>query len=379
MDTKIVIVGTGLAGYMLAKEIRQLNSNVTLFLVTADEGHFYSKPLLSNALAQKKTAKSLVISTAEEMAEKLNITVFKQTLALEIIASKKILICDTQTLQYDVLILAQGAQKKSLALQGDAIEEICSVNHLEDYEYFQAWLANKKHLALLGSGLVGCEFSNDLLQAGYQVDIISPEAYPLSQLVPKAIGEALQEAFRVAGATWHLGVAAQNLSHQSSQYQLGLSDKSELFVEGVFAAIGLVPRVSLAKKSGLMTNTGIVVNEYLQTSDPHIYALGDCAEVVGQVKHYVAPLLLCARALAKTLTSSQPEAVVYPKMPVVIKTPLCPIATLPPEASVTGQWTISGEGQNITARFYDEKQQLRGFSVSGQCVKDRFLLAKDCV
>jgi rubredoxin-NAD+ reductase len=90
---------------------------------------------------------------------------------------------------------------------------------------------------------------------------------------------------------------------------------------------------------------------------------------------FVAPLLTCARALAKTL-AGEDTLVDYPAMPVILKTPVCPIAVIPPPENTEGEWTVLGDGANLQALFHDMQQQLRGFALSGSCVKEKAVLAK---
>jgi rubredoxin-NAD+ reductase len=131
----------------------------------------------------------------------------------------------------------------------------------------------------------------------------------------------------------------------------------------------------LAKTAGIITQRGIVVNRYLETSVKEIYALGDCAEVEGHVLPYITPLLNCARALAKTLAGVN-TAVDYPAMPVVVKTPAHPLVICPPPRGMPGAWSIENNDNNVKALFYDEKNQIQGFVLTNEAVKERMALAK---
>lgn len=372
----IVIIGTGLAGYMLAKEWRKLDATTPLAIVSSSRGDFYSKPLLSTALTQKKTAAELAITGVDEMAKQLNATIYTDTVVESIQIEEKTLVFSGKTLSYDQLVLACGSTPIQLSFLGDAAHELVSVNDLEGYARFRHWLSyDRKKIAILGTGLVGCEFANDLLNTGYQVDMISLEAYPLQKFVPEKIGRQLQYAFAEQGARWHFNVAAQTIKHHDNGYAVHLSDGEVVLSKGVFSAVGLKANTELARAAGLEVNKGVVVDRYLQTSHAGIYALGDCAEVAGHVKQYVAPLLQCARTLAKIL-AGQREAVHYPCMPIVIKTPTCPLVTYPAPLEVAGEWRYTGEGKHLSALFFDQQDQLRGFALIGDKVRDKFELAK---
>ena len=134
----IVVLGSGLAGYTLVRELRKLDREVEITLVSRDSGDYYSKPMLSNALAQGKTAASLVITVAAEMAKQLNFTLLQHTEVLGIDRERKQLQTSTGVIEYNRLVLALGADPIRLPLQGDASDAIVSVNDLADYAKFRA-------------------------------------------------------------------------------------------------------------------------------------------------------------------------------------------------------------------------------------------------
>ncbi len=364
MNKPLIIIGTGLAGYTLAKEFRKLDQTTPLVIITAHAGNFYSKPLLSTALTNQKTPEHLAVFSSEKMAEQLNAEIRTHTIVTAINPKEQAVYIDNEAIAYDRLVLACGADKIHPPLKGDALPRMCSVNNLQDYTYFREWLKDKKHIGIIGSGLVGCEFANDLINVGYQVDVIAQDAYPLMRFVPSPIGQALQKALAAQGVRWHLShlVSAINQSQQGDEIKL--LNGGSIVVDGVLSAIGLRAHVALAKTAGIQINRGIVVDRHLQTSVEHIYALGDCAEVAGQLKQYITPLLHCAKALAKIL-AGQKDPVHYPAMPVVIKTPSCPIVTVPPNEGIEGEWRVEGEGQDLSAAFYDHQNVLQGFALSG--------------
>ena len=374
MTQPLVIIGSGLGGYMLAKEFRKIDSEKPVTIITADDGAFYSKPLLSTALTNNKTCANLAVNSAAEMAEQLNAEVVTNTEVTEIDIQQRV-VRNNEQYEFSHLVLACGAHKIKPQLDGDAVDDIMSVNNLQEYAKFRAWLEGKKQIAVLGAGLVGCEFTNDMMNNGLQVHVIAPEQHPLASLVPDAIGHRLIAGLQVKGVTWHLGHLATEVNHQAEKYHVTLSNGDELVVDGVFAAIGLRPNLTLAKTANLKTAHGIVVNRWLQTNERNIFALGDCAEVEGLVQMYVAPLLQCARALAQVLAGGK-DPVYYPCMPVVIKTPACPVVSSPPPRDVSGEWVYEGEGDHLSALFHDAEGQLRGFALVGEKVRDRMKLAK---
>ncbi len=371
----VVILGSGLAGYSLVKELRQLNQQIPITLITADRGDYYSKPQLSTAYDLKRSAADLVMNTKEQMAEKFNINIVTQTLIQSIDRHAKKVIADQYECDYNTLVLALGADTLSVPLNGDGVDDVHTVNTLEQYDQFRQSLDGKKYIGILGSGLVGCEFANDLMRGGYHVEVIAPDRYPLQRFVPEQIGFVLQDALSAQGVVWHPCRFATEVNHSKNGYDILLDNMQKITVEAVLSAIGLHPRTQLAQSADLAVERGIVTNALLQTSDPSIYALGDCAEVGGHVLQHIAPLLVCARALAKTL-NGEPTSVRYPAMPIMVKTPICPITVCPVPHSVEGVWHVTGEAPNLEAHFINSHGNLSAFALSGTLVQRRAELLK---
>lgn len=373
----IVIVGSGLSGYMVAKEFRKLDKTSPLMIVTANDGEYYSKPQLSTALAYKRDAKALSMGDADAMRDQLDADILTQSQVTHIDCQKKTITCANRQIAYSKLVLALGGDKIKLPLSGDGAADVQSVNHLDEYAVFREWLGGKQKITILGSGLVGCEFANDLLHANVSVNVIAPDHYPLARLVPEKIGKALQDALAEQGVRWHFCRFATEVDKTLDGYTVRMENMKEIQADGVFSAAGLRAHMALAKSAGLTVDNGIVVDNYLQTSDPDVFALGDCAQVDGHLFQHIAPILLCARALVKTLVGDR-TSVVYPVMPIIVKTPICPIVALPPEKDLAGAWEYEGEGegQDLVAKFFDIDRKLRGFALSGKAIAQRASLIK---
>ena len=189
----IVIIGSGLAGYTVIREFRKLENEIPVIIISTDHGGFYSKPMLSNALAKGKTPDTLLNSNAEHVAEQMKaVTRPYSTVRAINPVNKNIVLQDGEKINYDQLVLALGANQIRLPLEGNGVEEILSVNNLDDYRSFRDTLATKKEISILGAGLIGCEFANDLAMAGYNVHVIDISIQPLGKLLPPAGGTFLQ-------------------------------------------------------------------------------------------------------------------------------------------------------------------------------------------
>lgn len=373
-EAPIVILGCGLAGTAVARELRKLDRESPVVLVTADDGDFYSKPNLSNALAQQRTPAQLVTTPRAALATQLNLEIRPHTRALAIDTAAHRLRTAAGDIDYRKLVLAVGAQPIRLPIAGDGAAEILSVNHLTDYALFRERLAGRRRVALLGAGLIGCEFANDLAAAGYAVDVFDLAPQPLGRLLPPGAAGFFRRGLEAAGVRFHFGGSVARVDKAGNGYALVDGDGTRLEADLVMSAVGLRPETTLAAAAGLTVNRGIVVDALLATSNADIFAVGDCAEVESLVLPFVMPIMQQARALVKTLAGS-PTPVVYPAMPVVVKTPACPTVVCPPPAGLAGAWRETADAAGVSAVFEDAAGRLLGFALVGAATAQKQALA----
>jgi rubredoxin---NAD+ reductase len=371
----VVIIGSGLAGYTVAREFRKLDISTPVVMISQDHGGFYSKPMLSNAFAQKKTADSLLMKDAAKMAAEVKIEVRANSNVTAIDPNSKQLTVNGELLQYSKLVLALGADTIKLPLQGDGAEAVLSVNDLDDYRRFRNGIDGKKDIAILGAGLIGCEFANDLVGAGFKVQVIDLAPQLLGRLLPAESAAFIQRKLEGEGVVFHLNTTTQKVERIGQQFSLQLANGKTIVADVVLSAVGLKPRTTLAAAAGIKINRGIVVNGLLQTNFPDIYALGDCAEVEGRVLPFVMPIMQAARALAPILNGT-PTPVHYPAMPVAVKTPACPTVVAPPEPGAEGVWKVEGTTDGVKAVFHHTNGQLLGFALMGAAISEKGALTQ---
>jgi len=375
-QSAITIIGSGLAGYTVIREIRKLDKVVPITLITQEPGYFYSKPMLSTALASKKDAAQLISAPQEGMATQLEITILSQTEVNAIDVNGQTINTNQGSFPYGKLVLALGADQIRLPLQGDAANEVLTVNDLEDYAKFRQRIDGKKRVAIIGAGLIGCEFANDLVVGGYEVDVIDLAPQALGRLLPEEAANALQEKLSAIGVRWHFATTLQSVIHNNDALEITLANGTCLSSDVVLSAVGLKPRLNLAKSAGIKTNLGIVVNRELETSVKNIFAIGDCAEVDGLVLPYVMPIMQAARALAPTLTG-QITALTYPAMPVMVKTPALPTVISPPAKGASGHWKTTMVDGGVESCFQSPEGKLLGFVLMGSATAQRAALTKE--
>lgn len=274
----LIIIGAGLAGWTTAREFRKLNPSDPVLLVCADAGDLYAKPSLSNALAQKRTPEQLVSTPAATMAQSLNVTLLANTTVLAVNPEAQTITTAQGDFSYRQLVLATGAKAIRVPLEGNAADQVVSVNSLADFTRFHAQLTipngGSRHVAIMGAGLIGCEFANDLVVAGYQVSVVDPSSRPLATLLPIDASMQLQEALASVGVAWHWDATVRAVdlatvttdTEATPAFTLQLSTGQTLSADLVLSAIGLKADLTLAQPAGLVCDRGFVVNRSLQTS-----------------------------------------------------------------------------------------------------------------
>lgn len=379
----IIIVGSGMAGYTLAREFRKLNAEQALVMICSDDAVNYAKPTLSNALVGKKAPEQIALGDAEKMSAQLNMQIIHHATVTSISADQHQLTYtkngQVENLIYSKLILAVGANPIRLAISGDGADDIHVVNSLIDYREFRSKLDLKqdKRVVILGAGLIGCEFANDLQNTGHQATVIDLAPQPLGRLLPEHVAHAFQQNLEETGIQFALSTTVDRVSKNSDEsYTVTLANGQSFTADVVLSAVGLQPNTSVAQEAGIHTSRGIVTNTLMETNKTDIYALGDCAEVNGLLLPYVMPIMQQARALAKTLSGENTQ-VHYPAMPVAVKTPAAPLTVLPVPQGVEATWETEELDDGMIAKALDQESTLRGFVLLGPtAAKQRLTLTK---
>lgn len=380
----IVIIGSGMAGYAAAREFRKVNAEHELIMICADDAANYAKPTLSNAYTGKKAPEQIALGDAEKMAAQLNMQILNHTWVKSIDAAAHQLTLQNaegaaSVQAYSKLVLAVGANPIRLAIAGDGSDDIHVVNSLNDYKAFRAQIdqCNEKRVVILGAGLIGCEFANDLQNTGHTVTVIDLAPLPLGRLLPAHVAEAFKSNLEETGIHFVLGTTVDKVTKETDgHYAVTLANGQSFNADIVLSAIGLQPNIALAKEADIQTSRGVITNAGLETNQPDIYAMGDCAEVNGTLLPYVMPIMQQARALAKTLNGEH-TAVHYPAMPVAVKTPAAPLTVLPAPLDAEVTWETEETDDGMLAKATDGEGTLRGFVLLGASAgKQRLALTK---
>jgi rubredoxin-NAD+ reductase len=366
-DDYVVIIGAGVAGWSVAEQLRRAAPDVPVLLVSACPGASYPKPALSTALAQGKSADELVQQDAGSKAAELGIELRTETRVIKADAAKHKIVTSKGAITYGKLVLALGGSQRDLPLQGDAAGQVMKVNDLVSYKRLRKQLdAGASRITILGAGLIGCEFAEDLSSAGCQVTVVDPAARPLASLLPEEMSSSLQQRLAEKGVVWQLGRTLDRLDGNGACLRATLSSGEAFETDLVIAAAGLQPQTALAEKMGLRIEGGIWTDNDMRTSDPDVFAIGDCAAVQGRVYSYIEPIHRQAQAIAGAITGDRLPFRAIPPL-VRVKTPSFPLTICPPDMSAADIVAEPNKPQDGCRVNYLQDGQLVGFALADRC------------
>ena len=368
METGLII-GGGIAGFSLGREIRKLNPNQQITLLSRDT-QLFDRDEFPRLLADP-TAKATV-TDYETLAQDLRLTLANCTVqSLDPIHHS--VTTDQGEFEADRIILATGSSPMLPSFSRDLPGLMTAVTHVNILEKVRARLGMIRDIAIVGGGVAGCEFANALATLGKHVTVIEQHGGPLFELMPIDARRHLIAELEAIGVKFHFNARCASACREGLRAQLSLTDGKRVEADLVIAAIGTVPNTKLAQAAGLNVGKGIIVDKRMETSHTHIYALGDCAEVAGMVLPYRAPIAYQAKALAKTMNGVA-TAVDYPPLPISLNTPACPTMISPPKRGAQGQWETLVVENGLNASFVDDYGRLSGFVLMGaETVEVEFL------
>ncbi|ATJ91826.1 rubredoxin [Acetobacter senegalensis] len=321
----IVILGGGTAGWSVARKLRELDATVPITLVTACSGDIYTKPELSVALSRNLTHEKLRKETGLQAAARLNIRLMAETVAVGLDASRRSLRTTRGALRYKSLVLAQGA--RPITLPSLPANVVWRINTLDAWLGLRAQIGSQsRRIVIVGAGLVGCELAEDAATAGHDVTLIAQGPYPLESLLPSQAGMLLQQRLRQCGVTIITNTTVDIVKPSPAGKTIILSSGDKCDAEIVISTIGLETNLRLAHMANLQTKQGIIVDEAtLRTSNPSIYALGDCISLNGQTCRYIAPIAAQADAIAHSILGLPHAGYQHTSPPIRLKSRIMPL------------------------------------------------------
>ena len=307
----IVIIGSGMAGIILAEELRKLSPATRLTVLTQETHGYYSRPMLSHGFSRDDVETKIILKSFDDLRA-AGIEIQSGTEVLSIDRSAKTVTCrqtgTESTLNYDKLVLAPGSAAfipPPFRTAEDLYRVVNSLDDLIDLRRQRTQrLANGKQprWAIVGGGLIGCEVASDLAKAGDQVTLFHALPRLMERQLVEEDSATLLTVLGDIGIDVRLNAGAEGFEQDGEKLAIRSVSGIESGFDGIIVATGFKPRTELAQAAGLEVKRGIVVDAYLRTSDPDIFALGDAAEFAdGHLYAYVMPIRQQALWLAKSL------------------------------------------------------------------------------
>ncbi|WP_313668493.1 NADH:flavorubredoxin reductase NorW [Atlantibacter sp.] len=373
MSHGIVIIGSGFAARQLVKNLRKQDSQVAITVIAADSIDEYSKPDLSHVISLRQRADEMTRQSAGEFAEQYNVRLFPYTWIKEIDANARVVKSTDNQWSYDKLVLATGASAFIPPVAGR--ELMLTLNSQLEYRACESQLFDARRVLIVGGGLIGSELAMDFTRAGKSVTLVDNAASILASLMPPEVSSRLQHRLTDMGVHLLLKSQLQSLEQTANGIRANFDRDRYVDVDAVISATGLRPETALARSAGVEVNRGIMVDSTLKSSNPDIYALGDCAEIDGQLLPFLQPIQISAMTLAKNLLGGN-APLKLPAMLVKVKTPELPLHLAGDTRRSDLNWQIITEAQGMVAKGVDAEGQLRAFVVSEDKMKEAFALLK---
>jgi nitrite reductase (NADH) large subunit len=302
---RLVVVGNGMAGIACLEQVlkHQAQFTVTVF---GDETHAnYNRIMLSSVLAGEKSADDIVINPVEWYTERgIDLRVGVRIVDVDSEA-KTVTGADGSVTPYDTLLLATGSNAFLPPIEGLHKDGVFVFRTLDDTRELLRRSGPGVKAVVIGGGLLGLEAARGLQVQGCDVTVLHLGTTLMERQLDPDGGGYLVGKIEDLGVRVRLGVTTTAILGDDRVEGVALSDDTVLEADIVVVAAGIRPNVELAYKAGLHVNRGIVVNDYMETSDPDIFAVGECVEHHGVCYGLVAPLYEQGKVLAATLTGNR--------------------------------------------------------------------------
>ena len=336
---KVVVVGYGMAGARLVGELTG-HGAVELTVLGAERHRAYNRIQLANLVAGR---------TAEEQLALVERTGWGVALRLGVTATaidrtgRTVSTSDGSAVPYDRLVLATGSRpllppvKGLVDDDGGYPERLAAFRTLDDCRRIVGLAGRSRSALVLGGGLLGLEASRGLAARGLRVTVLHAVGHLMERQLDPAASEVLASTLDILGVHVELDVTTVAVESYPDRVDAVLADGRRLTAEMFVVACGVRPETALAERAGLAVQRGIVVDDRLRTSDPRIFAIGDCAQHNGVVSGLVAPAWSQARVVADVLTGRRPLARYRPRPPMTrLKAAGIDLATMGDSTHVNG-------------------------------------------
>jgi len=268
----VVIVGGGGAGFAAAEMLRRQNFSGEITILSRDRDAPVDRPNLSKDYLAGSAPEEWIPLRPEEFYGESAIDLRLDTDVMSIDSKqRRVVVAGGETFSYDRLLLATGAEPVQLPVPGADQPHVHTLRSLADSRAIIAAVAGVRRAVVVGASFIGLETAAALRARGIEVHVVAPEQRPMERILGPQMGAFIQALHEEHGVIFHLGETVSAIDGRS----VILGDRGAIDADVVIVGIGVKPRLHLAEQAGLALDRGVLVNRYLETSEPGIYAAGD--------------------------------------------------------------------------------------------------------
>lgn len=275
---RIVIIGAGHSAVEAALTLRKKGWKHDICILSQESALPYQRPQLSKGYIDGSVLEEKLALKQREIYNKNNIEIKLGTKAIKINRSRRIIeTSKNENIPYSHLIIATGTRPRPLTISGSDLLDVNYLRSLDDAKKIKSKLAAGKRLLVIGAGYIGLELAASATKLNCKVTVVEAEKRVLARVTSEVVSTFFQNLHRAHGIAIKLNTNIQTIHKVSSGFEAIMSDATTIEFDTIVVGIGVLPNTQLAEESGLVCSNGIVVNERAQTSDPLIYAIGDCS------------------------------------------------------------------------------------------------------
>ena len=269
-----VIVGAGAAGAVAAETLRNEGFQGRVVLIGEDPSPPYDRPNLSKDYLAGNAPEEWIPLRPEDFykSREIELRVAARVASLDV-ERRAVGLASGESIRYDALLLATGARPVPLPVPGADLPHVHYLRTLEDSRRLIEAAKKARRAVVIGSGFIGLEVAAALVERGIQVSVVGRESLPLEQALGMELAQVVKALHEARGVRFHLEATATRITAS----EVTLSGGASLPADVVVIGVGVAPSTELAEAAGLRVDHGILVDEYLQTSAPGVYAAGDVA------------------------------------------------------------------------------------------------------